>query len=128
MWRERHTRCDSIPRILSGECLIFAFMRIVNIRTIDIYRDGGTIGIRCFGYPTDELKSQEFEICFDDRLSSTPDGVFWLGYPNYPDSKEITDEQTIKHIVDCLIDFRDIQQSRINRVISNYKWKKGEQI
>lgn len=55
------------------------------VKEIDLYRDGGTISIRCtIPFPFVEkygLTKNVVEICIDHRMHSTTKGKWFLGYP-----------------------------------------------
>lgn len=92
---------------------------IVLIRGFDSYRDGGTISIQCHGYIGDG-KSQQFELCLDNRLESlTP--AFWIGYPGKETSTRISDPATIEHVIEKVADFKRYQNFRIDEVLSGLK-------
>ncbi len=100
-------------------------LRIVTIRNVDMYKDGGTIGIKCFGY-VNPRNIQEFELCFDRRIGSPTKGSLWIGYPGKQDSVEILDKETIAYVVEQLKKFRDNQNNMIDTVVSSYAVPKNE--
>lgn len=92
-------------------------MKILLIERLDRYRDGGTISVKCFGYLGQNEKSQELQICLDKRAGADPTGKLWIGYPGKADSVEITDEETISHIIEELREYKERQQFYIDEVI-----------
>lgn len=77
---------------------------MIAIKSIDRYRDGGTISIKChFGFTSKDGKidipTHETEICIDNRINSAEIGFVWLGYPHREGSELIDNEEMLEHIL-----------------------------
>ena len=106
---------------------------MLNIKSFDSYRDGGTISLKCnIGGPQwskylsdHHLNSDEHEICLDDRMGKEP--KIWLGYPNQDGSKLIEEKELIDDIINKVESFKNVQNHRMNKFIdfdSNVRdWK-----
>jgi hypothetical protein len=115
-------------------------LRIVVIRNVDMYRDGGTIGIKCHGYLEPQGKMQEFELCFDQRMTlgeandlldsapnrNQPEGALWIGYPEEEGSVEIVDATIKAYVVKELSEYKRHQQGKIDVVLSGLSPKSNE--
>ena len=96
---------------------------MLNIKSFDSYRDGGTISLRCnIGGPQwskylsdHHLNSDEHEICLDGRMGKEP--KIWLGYPNQDGSQLIEDRELIDDIINKVESFKNVQNDRMNKFI-----------
>jgi hypothetical protein len=106
---------------------------MLNIKSFDSYRDGGTISLRCnLGGPQwskylsdHHLNSDEIEICLDGRKNKEP--KIWLGYPGSDGSQLIEEKELIDDIINKIESFKNIQNHRMNSFIDFYEnvrdWK-----
>jgi hypothetical protein len=106
---------------------------MLNIKSFDSYRDGGTISLRCnLGGPQwskylsdHHLNSDEIEICLDGRRNKEP--KIWLGYPGSDGSQLIEEKELIDDIINKIESFKNIQNHRMNSFIDFYEnvrdWK-----
>ena len=106
---------------------------MLNIKSFDSYRDGGTISLRCnLGGPQwskylsdHHLNSDEIEICLDGRKYKEP--KIWLGYPGSDGSQLIEEKELIDDIINKIESFKNIQNHRMNSFIDFYEnvrdWK-----
>jgi hypothetical protein len=106
---------------------------MLNIKSFDSYRDGGTISLRCnLGGPQwskylsdHHLNSDEIEICLDGRMNKEP--KIWLGYPGSDGSQLIEEKELIDDIINKIESFKNIQNHRMNSFIDFYEnvrdWK-----
>ena len=99
---------------------------MLNIKSFDSYRDGGTISLRCnIGGPqwskylrsnnNQDLPYHEYEICLDGRFDKEP--KIWLGYPDSDGSQLIEDRELIDDIINKIESFKNIQNHRMNKFI-----------
>lgn len=96
---------------------------MLNIKSFDSYRDGGTISLRCnIGGPQwskylseHHLNSDEHEICLDGRMYKEP--KIWLGYPGSDGSKLIEEKELIDDIINKVESFKNVQNHRMNKFI-----------
>ena len=96
---------------------------MLNIKSFDSYRDGGTISLKCnIGGPQwskylsdHHLNSDEHEICLDDRMGKEP--KIWLGYPNQDGSQLIEEKELIDDIINKVESFKNVQNHRMNKFI-----------
>ena len=96
---------------------------MLNIKSFDSYRDGGTISLKCnIGGPQwskylsdHHLNSDEHEICLDDRMGKEP--KIWLGYPNQDGSQLIEEKELIDDIISKVESFKKTQNHRMDQFI-----------
>ena len=96
---------------------------MLNIKSFDSYRDGGTISLRCnIGGPQwskylsdHHLNSDEIEICLDGRMGKEP--KIWLGYPNQDGSQLIEEKELIDDIISKVESFKKNQNHRMDQFI-----------
>lgn len=96
---------------------------MLNIKSFDSYRDGGTISLRCnIGGPQwskylsdHHLNSDEHEICLDGRMGKEP--KIWLGYPGSDGSKLIEEKELIDDIINKIEPFKKTQNHRMDQFI-----------
>ena len=96
---------------------------MLNIKSFDSYRDGGTISLRCniggpqwSKYQSDHhLNSDEIEICLDGRMGKEP--KIWLGYPNQDGSQLIEEKELIDDIISKVESFKKNQNHRMDQFI-----------
>lgn len=102
---------------------------MLNISKIDMYRDGGTISIKCMmavawkEVPYLEMhRNQEVQICIDGRLGKEP--LFWFGYPEKNERNEISilieDQDIIDYIIKKVDEYKTRQNHNLDRII-NYR-------
>ena len=99
---------------------------MLNIKSFDSYRDGGTISLKCnIGGPQwskylsdHHLNSDEHEICLDDRMGKEP--KIWLGYPNQYGSQLIEEKELIDDIISKVESFKKNQNHRMDQFIDFY--------
>jgi len=99
---------------------------MIAIRSIDRYRDGGTLSIKChFGFTSRDgkidIRTHETEICVDNRIDSTHKGSVWLGYPNREGSEQIFNEEMLEFILKKVENHVEWQNKYFNEVISSIK-------
>ena len=99
---------------------------MIVIRSIDKYRDGGTLSIKChFGFTTTDGKfdmpTHETEICVDKRMRKKGDGSIWLGYPNKEGSTKIVHQEVLEFIVKKLENHIKYQISYCDEAIQAVK-------
>ena len=85
-----------------------------------MYKDGGSLAIKCFGYPNEDSKMVEFEICLDGRFETGDSRKykgFWIGYPDKPDSFQITDSETINIIKNEVQKFHKYLTYRVEEIL-----------
>jgi hypothetical protein len=87
---------------------------MIAIRSIDSYRDGGTLSIKChFGFTSKDgkidIRTHETEICIDKRMRGKGDGSIWMGYPGKETSQKIVNEEMLEYI--------------LKRVENHFKWQ-----
>ena len=94
----------------------FKIIKIIIIKNINTYRDGGTIAIDV------HLHFNEFkyigEICFDRRIGIT-DGKLWFGYPDKEGSTIIEDNYILDIIRNGLESYKKIQNFNIDTILNN---------
>ena len=98
---------------------------MLNISKIDIYRDGGTISIKCVmviswkEVPYLEIhRNREIQICIDRRFRKEP--LLWFGYPGKEDSELIKDQDIIDYIIKKVDEYKTRQNYKFDSFI-NYK-------
>ena len=102
---------------------------MLNISKIDMYRDGGTISIKCMmaiawkEVPYLEMhRNQEVQICIDGRLGKEP--LFWFGYPEKNERNEISilieDQDIIDYIIKKVDEYKIRQNHKLDKII-NYR-------
>lgn len=96
---------------------------MLNISKIGMYRDGGTISMKCVMAISwtrvpylEERRNQEIELCIDGRLGRTPE--FWLGYPGKEDSVPIQDPTIIDYIIKKAGEYKARQNQRLDQFIN----------
>ena len=96
---------------------------MLNIKSFDSYRDGGTISLKCnIGGPQwskylsdHHLNSDEHEICLDGRMGKEP--KIWIGYPGSDGSKLIEEKELIDDIISKVESFKKTQNHRMDQFI-----------
>jgi hypothetical protein len=97
-------------------------IKITSVRNLDLYRDGGTIGIKCFGIISQSPDLNVFEICLsNNRFGKDPNKPreFWLGHPSKEDSIRITNPDTILNIKEKVGEFHRGNEFRVNEILKH---------
>ena len=95
---------------------------MLNIKSIDHYRDGGTIALKCCMTVRwkrvvwlEDRVGDIIEVCIDGRSGKEP--KFWFGYPDSEESEIIEDQSIIDYIVDKVAEYKKLQNYRLNGFI-----------
>jgi hypothetical protein len=96
---------------------------MLNIKSFDMYRDGGTISIRCnlggtqwSKYLHDHhMNSDEMSICLDGRFGKEP--KIWFGYPESEGSVVIEEKELIDLILEKAQSFKQSQNHKIDKFL-----------
>lgn len=89
-----------------------------------MYRDGGTISVKCnIGGPQwskylhdHHMPSDEMLICLDGRSGKEP--KIWLGYPDSDGSQVIVEKELIDDLLKKIESFKQTQNWRIDQFLN----------